>query len=369
MDETLHPSTLSEILDRTLQIYRRRFLVFAGLAAAPYVAVLVPVCIFMLPFGGWLGTATPGKLPGTGSVILMALGVLVAAPLWVVVTALATGALTHAAWHAYFGEGTTIRGAWNEAWARGWSYTGLYLVEVLLIWVAPVLVWILLVTGGAGIAAVARNSGLAPTIGLLWGIMTALLIPALVAYGFWMLLRLVLAFPACVVERIGVGAALRRGPSLSRGTKGRIVLLYLLGGVINYLLTLAIMLPMTIVLALIPGLQDAQHARAATMVMFVAVYGMAIGAQALTKPVYAIALVLFYFDQRIRQEGFDVEWMMMRAGLVVPAPAQLDLQPWMPARLDANVSLPIAVNEVTATGAVLPAAGATEATASPGEAL
>lgn len=367
MDETLHPSTLSEILDRTLQIYRQRFLVFAGLAAGPYVAVLVPVCIFLLPFGGWLGTVTPGKLPDAGSLILMAVGVVVAAPLWFAVTALATGALTHAAWHAYFGEGTTIRGAWNETWARGWSYTGLYLVEVLLIWTVPVLVWILLVTGGAGIAAVARNSGMGPTIGLLWGIMTALLIPALVAYGLWMLLRLVLAFPACVVERIGVGAALRRGPLLSRGTKGRIFLLYLLGGVINYLLTLAIMLPMTIVLALIPGLQDAQHARAATMVMFVAIYGMAIGAQALTKPVYAIALVLFYFDQRIRQEGFDVEWMMMRAGLVVPAPPPLELQPWIPARADADLSSPIAAGEATTAETVLPAAGPAQAVASPGE--
>lgn len=342
MDETPHPSSLSEILDRTLQIYRRRFLVFAGLAVAPYVAVLVPVCIFLLPFGGWLGTQTSGKLPDTGSLILMVLGVLMAAPVWVAVTALATGALTHAAWHAYFGEGTTIRGAWNEAWARGWSYTGLYLVEILLIWTAPVLVWLLLVTGGAGIAAMARNSGLGPTIALLWGIMTAVLIPALIAYGVWMLLRLALAFPACVVEQIGLGAALRRGPSLCRGTKGRIFLLYLLGWVINYLLTLAIMLPMTIVVALIPGLQDPQHARAATMLMFVAVYAMAIGAQALTKPVYAIALVLFYFDQRIRQEGFDVEWMMLRAGLVVPSPPQPELQAWMPGRADAGGTAPVA---------------------------
>ena len=367
MDETLHPSTLSEILDRTLQIYRRHFLVFAGLAAAPYVAVLVPVCIFLLPVGGWLGTPTPGKLPDTGSLILMALGVLVAAPVWLAATALATGALTHAASHAYFGEGTTIRGAWNEAWVRGWRYTGLYLVEVLLIWVAPVFVWFLLVMGGAGIAAAARSSGLGSTIALLWGITTALLVPALVAYGLWMLLRLALAFPACVVERIGVSAALRRGPALSRGTKGRIFLLYLLGGVINYLLTLAIMLPMTMVVALIPGLQDAQHARAATMVMFVAVYGMAIGAQALTKPVYAIALVLFYFDQRIRQEGFDVEWMMLRAGLVVPAPTQPVLQPWIPARADAGGM--IIATAANAEGSDLPELDAAESATAPGKVL
>jgi hypothetical protein len=25
--------------------------------------------------------------------------------------------------------------------------------------------------------------------------------------------------------------------------------------------------------------------------------------------------VLFYYDQRIRKEGFDIEWMMQRAGM------------------------------------------------------
>jgi hypothetical protein len=35
--------------------------------------------------------------------------------------------------------------------------------------------------------------------------------------------------------------------------------------------------------------------------------------------VYGIALMLFYYDQRIRQEAFDIEWMMLKAGLVVPA--------------------------------------------------
>jgi hypothetical protein len=31
-----------------------------------------------------------------------------------------------------------------------------------------------------------------------------------------------------------------------------------------------------------------------------------------------IALVLFYYDQRIRKEGYDIEWMMQQAGLAQP---------------------------------------------------
>jgi hypothetical protein len=36
-------------------------------------------------------------------------------------------------------------------------------------------------------------------------------------------------------------------------------------------------------------------------------------------PVSAIALVLIYYDQRIRKEGFDIEWMMQQAGLTQTA--------------------------------------------------
>ena len=34
-------------------------------------------------------------------------------------------------------------------------------------------------------------------------------------------------------------------------------------------------------------------------------------------PISAISIpsVLFYYDQRIRKEGFDIEWMMQQAGL------------------------------------------------------
>jgi hypothetical protein len=34
---------------------------------------------------------------------------------------------------------------------------------------------------------------------------------------------------------------------------------------------------------------------------------------------YSTGLTLFYYDQRIRKEGFDIEWMMRSAGLQKPA--------------------------------------------------
>ncbi len=40
--------------------------------------------------------------------------------------------------------------------------------------------------------------------------------------------------------------------------------------------------------------------------------------QILIQPVSVIALVLFYYDQRVRTEGYDIELMMEQAGLMAP---------------------------------------------------
>jgi hypothetical protein len=92
--------------------------------------------------------------------------------------------------------------------------------------------------------------------------------------------------------------------------------LYLLGAVIGWILSMVVSVIFIIGAALIPGLNSPQHAQAMGMAMIFLIYGSSFAMQAFTKPVYAIALMLFYYDQRIRNEGFDIEWMMERAGLV-----------------------------------------------------
>jgi hypothetical protein len=154
---------------------------------------------------------------------------------------------------------------------------------------------------------------------------------ALIGYVFSMVLRLSLAFPACVVEQIGARAAVKRSSILSKGTKGRIFVLFLLAAVLSWMLSMGVTLPLTIIIALLPGMSNPQHAPIAAIVIAVIGYGAAFAVQALIGPVYGIALVLFYYDQRIRLEGFDIEWMMRQAGMVAaPTPTQ-EAAPWLPA--------------------------------------
>jgi hypothetical protein len=330
MNEPLHPSTLGEILDRTVQLYRSRFLVLLGIAFIP-TGVVLAVAMVLFLFFAWVSTSaasTPPEVVGIAAFLVIGTLFLAAIPLFIAVTALGTAAINHAVARPWQDEKITIREAYRTAWKRGWSYIGLFLLEALIVWFAPMAVWIVLLIVSAGVAAVAQSAGMGAAAGAIFALGTFAVVIVLAAYCIWMLLRLCLAFPACVVEQIGATAALRRSISLSRGTKGRVFLLYLLGTALNYLLTLAFTIPAFIAIALLPGAGNPKYAQTAGTVMIIVVYGAAFAIQALTKPVYGIALMLFYYDQRIRQEGFDIELLMQQAGLVAPPPSQPPAQTW-----------------------------------------
>lgn len=55
MNEPLHPLTLAEILDRTAQLYRSRFLVFMGIGAIPAGTVFV-FAAGVFAFFTWMGS-------------------------------------------------------------------------------------------------------------------------------------------------------------------------------------------------------------------------------------------------------------------------------------------------------------------------
>jgi len=110
-----------------------------------------------------------------------------------------------------------------------------------------------------------------------------------------------------------------RAMKLSQGTRGRILVLFLL----IVVLSMAVSMFGYIVAAIAgavgavlgTGSAAAVAAAAVGAVLYVAI-GM--GGQIVLQPVSWIALVLFYYDQRIRQEGFDIEWMMQQAGMTQP---------------------------------------------------
>jgi hypothetical protein len=308
----LRPMFLGEILDRTAQLYRRRFLLFVGVAAGPSVVVLA-----CLAAGFLLIALTRGKATDPAAMALLGLGsfalLMVGLPLYAAASGLGYAALSDAANKRLFDEPVTIRGAYREAWRRGWRYLGLFALEFLILGIVPVAVILFGIIGlGLFLKATGTSSGEAHAA-------TALALIAMFAvlggYVLWMLPRLSLAFPVCVVEKAGVWKSLKRGYDLSQGTRWRILLLFVLGSVSASMLNWAVTIPVVIVVALIPGMSSPHNSDLLGSIMLFATYGASFAVQALVRPVYGIGLTLFYYDQRVRKEGFDIEWMMQRAGL------------------------------------------------------
>jgi hypothetical protein len=332
MNLQLRPSTLGEILDRTASLYRSRFLVFVGIASVPAGVVLGFVAAFCLVVA-WTGAVHPASLVGPW--LLMGAIVLTGLPACLIVTALALAAISHAASLALLGDKPAIIAAYKAAWNRGGRYIGLLVLQTLILAVAPLVVWTVVVALIATLTILAKQSaaGIAPSAFMV------LLFLTLATYFVWMLLRLCLAFPVAVVEGTSAWAALKRASTLSKGTRGRILLLYLLCAVIGWVVSLLITVPVTMAFALFPGMSTPQHEQTLGTVFLISFYGASFAVQALTKPVYGIALILFYYDQRIRKEGFDIEFLMRQAGMMPDPTTQPAPAPWMPPLIPERVPL------------------------------
>ena len=317
MNESLHPLRLGEILDRTAQIYRARFLVFLGIAVIPAATMFV-FTAGLISVITWTGAHLKSGASDVGPLawsLLISL-ILLVVPATVGATAFGEAAISDAAARSFLGHPVTIRSAYKSAWNQGWRYVGLLLLQGLAIVCGPAIAFfaifgILVATSVRGMA----TSDPSPVFGAL--VFVLLLLVG--AFALWMLLRVCLAFPVCVVEQTTAWNALRRGTRLSLGTKGRILVLYILGLLLSQILAWAVAFPAMIGIALIPGLQGQKHAQFLGVLILIVSYGAVFAMRALTKPVYGIALTLFYFDQRIRKEGFDIEWMMQQAGMTAQA--------------------------------------------------
>lgn len=319
MTLALRPSTLGEILDRTASLYRAHFLAFLGIAAPP--AAVVLGC-----FGGMVLLASasgpkPEQAMATG---LGVIGImLVGLPLYLGASALSAAAMAHAGSAAFHEEAITIRGSYRVAWKHGWSFLGLYVLEALLIAAPPFVVGILASVAMGVIAVAAGGAGSAAG-----AVLVLVMMGAAAIYMVWMLLQIVLAFPAAVVEEAGPATALKRAWGLCAGTRLRILVLYLLGIVISWIVSFILMLPLFMVAA-IPGMSSPAKSRLLGTIVIIGMYGISFVVQALTKPIYGIAAVLFYYDQRVRKEGFDVELLMRQAGMM-EGQAMAQATPWMP---------------------------------------
>jgi hypothetical protein len=170
---------------------------------------------------------------------------------------------------------------------------------------------------------------------------------------FWWMLRWALAIPASLMENLKVHRALKRSSVLTKGGIGRIFVMLLLVGAVMTVIQYAIQTPMFILLWKSKGVPT-------LTTQIVASFG-AFFSGSFVLPIYSIALTLFYYDQRIRKEGYDVEWLMEQAA-VIPGAAPL-------AEASSDTVVPASLTPASLTPGSLTPGSLTPQTEPPGPAI
>jgi hypothetical protein len=215
------------------------------------------------------------------------------------------------------GQPATIRGAYKSILPRMWSYVWLIFLILVILWTPFVAIYggmiFYMVKAGAFNPAKAQHPDPQAAL-MLVGVMALffLLILFWMIYATLMGLRYSLAVTASVVESLQARTAMKRSIELSKGSRGRIFMLWLL--------------ILFIQLGLVAVSQGFFVFAAIKNHMVLPVWAqilqqvVAFVTNSFIGPMYATGLTLFYYDQRIRKEGFDIEWMMEAAGLSWPPP-------------------------------------------------
>ncbi len=319
MISQLRPLSLGEILDRTAELYRTHFLLFAGIAAVFSGAMLLTQMLHLgvLELLGYPHIAPRLEWAYGAAAVLQIFAVLL-------VAGLAIAANNRAVAWVYLGQAATIRGAVASIAPRLGRYVWLMTVTVFRAWAPLAVLYVALFAilfrvlphGWLADPSVMQNPHAQNPTALVAAALGFLVLAPLfllaVIYGAWMSLRYSLAAPACVVEEIPVGAAIKRSIALSEGSRGRIFVLALLVCAVQMLLGIVMGLPFLVF--------TVKHVGHAIPIGMLALEQMGnFVTNTLIGPIYGIGLTLFYYDQRIRKEGFDIEWMMQAAGLTAEA--------------------------------------------------
>jgi hypothetical protein len=322
------PLTLGEILDRTVQLYRRHFLLLAGIAA-PAAAMIVLVSGSLVLFfsskfltlANAQQTGKPLAPPDVSQLSLLMvfaflLFLLVGAPILLGTFGMALAALSRASWEILNGRAITIRASYGYAFRHFWRHVGILFQQWLFAGIIPYFAFAAIVVVGAIIAALASKAGSGAILGPLMAIAFILLAIAVLVLCVFIWLRLSLAYPVSVAEDTKAWPSLKRSNSLSKGTCGRIFVMFLLVAILSIVVTFMLTMPVDIVIGLFMKKTITGQGPQTVFLMLLQIVNLAIGflMRMLVMPIYTIALIFFYNDQRTRIEGYDIEQLMEQAG-------------------------------------------------------
>jgi hypothetical protein len=131
-----------------------------------------------------------------------------------------------------------------------------------------------------------------------------------VVWMFYCLCRYALAVPASTLENLPAGKSLRRSRLLADGAKWSICGIVLLTFILSFVVAYALQIPALIASGSAFITATSHLTTTITTWIYIANF---IGAT-VTGPITTIALVLVYYNQRVRKEAFDLQILMEAVG-------------------------------------------------------
>jgi hypothetical protein len=265
----LRPLEIGDLLDETFRMYRRHFFLFAGIS----VILSLPLAAsagfsFFALFNNLAQQTASTQAPDLGPTLASLAVVLV---LTIALYPLLYGSITYAACESALGRPVTFWGAMRAAFRRYFHILGFFLLlvpMVVLFCLFPLWIW----------------------IGVRWIV--------------WM--------PVMFVENVGLGAALGRSWRLIEGRWWRtflvLFLMYILIQVVATALQAFLFLGQILLSAVVSSYVSLAISEATGILV-----------SSLVNPILQIAVVLIYFDLRVRREGLDLFQLAQRLGAPPPA--------------------------------------------------
>jgi hypothetical protein len=266
----LRPLEIGDLLDETFRMYRRHFLLFAGIS----VIVSIPAAAlsgfsYYALLGGLLTPTGTGQ-PDVSAVQASLVGLGIGALINIALMPFYYGAVTFAACESALGRPVTPGGVVRAVLRRYFPLLGYWL-----------LIWLMVV------------------------------IFCLIPLWLWIWVGWVVVMPVMFIENIGLGAAMGRSWRLVHGSWWRTFLILFLLVIIFSIVRAALGAFFALGFGLL------QVVVSSVVVLWIsAAVGVII--DSLVNPVLQIAIVLIYFDLRVRREALDLFQLAQRVAAAQP---------------------------------------------------
>ena len=294
----LRPLSLGELYDGAFAAIRTNPKVMLGVVGLVIsVATIIPAIIsFLLAartnrwLDNWIGDIDPSNELNLGDVggqlsqsVFIGIGVYFA-------TIVTTGLLIVAISRAVINRPFTVSDLWKQV--RG-KLLGLIAISVL-----PSL-GVLAVAAVLGLLAFAAAEADLPGVAAL---VLVVMMVAVIVVALWLTVRFLLTSAAYVLEGQRLGASIRRGWLLSRGSFWRLLGIYLLSSIITSIVSNLVALPGNLVAEIFYPGDYSSHLGGVAIIVVAQILASTIATTFLSS-----VIALLYIDVRMRREGLDVE--------------------------------------------------------------